>query len=207
MKHEWRKHEKEIYLPKQIPTLVKIPKFKFITIKGQGNPNSKDFEHRIQALYPIAYTIKMMPKKGIVLDGYYEYTVYPLEGIWDLTERGRKLDILDKNELVYTIMIRQPDFVTEDVFRKAVEMVMSKNNSKLFEEVQFEEIEEGLCVQMMHIGSYDDEPKSFAFMNQYIEDNSLELVTKVHREIYLSDARRVETSKQKTILRYRVNKI
>jgi hypothetical protein len=206
MKHEWRKHETEIYIPKQTPTLVNIPKFKYITIKGQGNPNSEEFTHHIQALYPIAYAIKMMPKKGIVPVGYYEYTVYPLEGNWDLTEKGRKLETLDKNELVYTIMIRQPDFVTEDVFRKALEIAKAKNDSKLLDEVKLEEIEEGLCLQMLHIGSYDDEPITFALMNKYIKDNDLELVTKVHREIYLSDVRKVEPSKQKTVLRYRVNK-
>ncbi len=118
MKHEWRKHEKELYMPKAKPTLVTIPKQAFITIKGKGNPNQADFSDRIRVLYSIAYAIKMMPKKGYTPVGYTEYTVYPLEGVWDLTEEGRQSQVLNKDELLYTIMIRQPEFVTTEVFEK-----------------------------------------------------------------------------------------
>src|SRR5690554_5569200 len=110
MKHEWRKHEKELYMPKAKPELVTVPKQKFLMIDGQGNPNSEEFAERVGVLYSLSYAIRMMPKQGYTPEGYFEYTVYPLEGIWDLTEKGRKLDTLDKEELVYTIMIRQPDF-------------------------------------------------------------------------------------------------
>ena len=157
MKYEWRKQEKNLYLPKQKPEIVTVPRQKFIMIKGQGDPNGEDFAERLKALYPIAYAIRMMPKQGYTPEGYFEYTVYPLEGIWDLTEKGRKLDKLDKNELIYTIMIRQPDFVTEEVFQRALETAKKKKANPLFNEVTFDTMEDGLSVQMMHVGPYDDE--------------------------------------------------
>lgn len=122
MKHEWRKHEKELYIPKEKPELVDVPPMNFITISGKGDPNQQDFADRIGALYPIAYAIRMMPRNGFTPEGYFEYTVYPLEGVWDLTEEGRKKETLVKDDLVYTIMIRQPDFVTREVFERAVEI-------------------------------------------------------------------------------------
>lgn len=205
MKHEWRKAEKEIYVPKQKPVLVEVPAYKFITLSGQGNPNGELFAKGIEALYGIAYSIRMMPKKGIVPEGYFEYTVYPLEGIWDLDDVGRGLDYLDKDHLVYKIMIRQPEFVTDEVFKQAVELAMKKGNP-LTEQVQFEVIEEGLCVQMLHLGSYDDEPETFTQMMTFCEEAGLGRKCLTHREIYLSDARKVEPSKLKTVLRFKVAK-
>lgn len=131
-------------------------------------------------------------------------TVYPLEGIWDLTEKGRQLDTLDKNELVYTIMIRQPDFVTQDVVDRAFEMVHKKKPHPLLDDVTFNSMEDGLCVQMLHIGPYDDEPKTFAHMHQFTEEQNLERISLTHREIYLSDIRRVAPEKLKTVLRFQV---
>lgn len=107
MKHEYKKHEKELYGPKASPQLIVVPKQKFFCIKGKGDPNSEDFAERIRVLYSLAYAVRMMPKNGHTPEGYFEYTVYPLEGLWDLTEKGRKSDTLDKEELLYTIMIRQ----------------------------------------------------------------------------------------------------
>lgn len=150
MKHEWRKHEKNLYIPKQIPELVKIPEQKFLMIDGKGNPNNEDFSERIEVLYSLAYAIRMMPRQGYTPEGYFEYTVYPLEGLWDLTEEGRKLDILDKDELLYTIMIRQPDFVTKGVVDKAFEDVRRKKSHPLLDEVKFDTIEDGLSVQILH---------------------------------------------------------
>lgn len=204
MKHEWRKHEKEFYMPKEKPVLVEIPKFKFFTIKGQGNPNSEEFSEAIGVLYSLAYAIRMMPKNGCMPEGYFEYTVYPLEGFWDLTEEGRKQEVLNKEELVYTIMIRQPDFVTEELAMKAMEILKKKKPHPLLEKVKFETISDGLCVQMLHIGPYDDEPRTFEIMQKYCNENKLLLKTKVHREIYLSDFRKIEATKLKTVLRYMV---
>lgn len=207
MKHEWRRHEKEYYIPKEKPTLVDIPGFKFFMIKGKGNPNSEEFSEAIGVLYSLAYAIRMMPKNGYTPAGYFEYTVYPLEGIWDLTEVGKKQEILNKDEFIYKIMIRQPDFVTEELATKAIEIVKKKKPHQLLDKVTFETVKDGLSVQMLHIGSFDDEPKTFSIMKEYCEKNNLIIKTKAHREIYLSDFRKTETKKLKTVLRYTVNEI
>ena len=204
MKHEWRKKEKNYYIPKAKPEIVNMEKFKFIQIKGSGSPNNEEFSERVGVLYSLAYTIKMMPKKGITPDGYFDYTVYPLEGIWDLDEEGRLKNEFDKNNLVYNIMIIQPDFVTKEVFDLAMEMTKKKKPNKLLDDVVFGEIEEGMCVQMMHIGPYDDEYKSFEVMKEFIKDNNLVIKSLAHREIYISDVRKTAPEKLKTVLRYMV---
>ena len=194
-------------MPKQKPELVTVPAQKFLMIEGEGNPNGEEFSERIGVLYSLAYAIRMMPKQGYTPEGYYEYTVYPLEGIWDLTEEGRKLETLNKDELLYTIMIRQPDFVTEEVVERAFENVRKKKPHQLLDKVTFGLMEDGLSVQMLHIGPYDDEPQSFEMMKEFINNNNLEIVTLKHREIYLSDARKVDPTKFKTVLRYRVETV
>lgn len=204
MKHEWRKREKNYYLPKTKPEIVNIQKLKFIQIKGSGNPNSEAFSERVGTLYSLAYAIKMMPRKGITPNGYFDYTVYPLEGIWDLKEEARHDENFDKNNLVYTIMIRQPDFVTDEVFNEAMSICKKKNNNPLLDEVELVIIDEGMCVQMMHIGSFDNEEKSFEIMKQFCEENNILIKNKAHREIYISDFRRTAEEKLKTVLRYMV---
>jgi hypothetical protein len=204
MKHEWKKEEKNLYMPKQKPELLTVLKQKFFMINGKGNPNSKEFAERVAVLYSMAYAIRMMPKQGYTPEGYYEYTVYPLEGIWDLTEEGKKLAALNKDELVYTIMLRQPDFVTKEIVDRAFENVRKKKPHPLLDDVYFDTIEDGLSVQMLHVGPYDNEPQSFAVMKEFIINNNLERATLKHREIYLSDVRKVEAAKLKTVLRYMV---
>lgn len=206
MKHEWRKHEKDIYVPKKKPEIIDVQNFKYITITGKGNPNEDEFAKKVEVLYSLAYAIKMMPKKGYIPDGYFEYTVYPLEGLWDLTDEGKKLKELNKDCLVYKIMIRQPYFVTEEVLELAKEQVRKKKPNLAVDNVNFEEIKDGLSVQMLHLGSYDNEERTFKEMKKFIEENNLEIASLVHREIYLSDARKVSAEKLKTVLRYRVNK-
>jgi hypothetical protein len=207
MKYEWKKAEKQLYLPRTIPELITIPNQKFFMLKGKGNPNSDSFAEKIGVLYSLAYAIRMMPKQGYIPDGYFEYTVYPLEGLWDLTEEGRNSKILNKNELLYTVMIRQPDFVIPSVVEKAFEIVRKKKPHPLLDEVTFEMFEDGLSVQMLHLGSYDNEPQSFKLMNEFIANHNLEKRALVHREIYLSDARKVQPDKLKTVLRYMVEPI
>ncbi|MEK4091981.1 GyrI-like domain-containing protein [Viridibacillus sp. FSL H8-0110] len=207
MKYEWRKQEKNLYIPKQKPELVTIPEQKFFLIKGKGNPNEHKFAEKIGVLYSLAYAVRMMPKQGYTPDGYYEYTVYPLEGIWDLTEKGRELDTLNKDELLYTIMIKQPDFVTTEIVERAFENVEKKKPHPFLNDVTFDIFQDGLSVQMLHIGPYDDEPKSFELMNEFIKNNNLERTSLQHREIYLSDFRKVEPAKLKTVLRYKVKSI
>ncbi|WP_125152465.1 GyrI-like domain-containing protein [Clostridium rectalis] len=200
MKYEWRKDEKQLYLPKEVPTLIKVPRHKFFMIKGKGNPNNEDFVERIGVLYTMSYAVRMMPKNGFTPDGYFEYTVYPLEGLWNLTEEGRKLKTFSKDELMYNIMIRQPDFVNEDVVEKAFEIARKKKSHPLLDGIVFDDIEDGLNVQMLHKGSYDDEPETFAKMKEFIYKSNLEIKSMIHREIYLNDARKVKKDKLKTTL-------
>lgn len=205
MKFEWRKHAKEFYMPKNQVELLAVPEFKFFMIKGKGNPNDEHFSEEVGVLYSLSYAVKMMPKSGITPEGYFDYTVFPLEGVWDISDKGKQQNDIDKNELIYTIMIRQPDFVTKEIAMKAIEIVKRKKPHPLLEHVTFNSIEDGLCVQMLHNGSYDDEPNSFAMMKKYCEENNLKRISKVHREIYISDARKTEKSKLKTVLRYGVS--
>ena len=174
-------------------------------ISGQGDPNKEEFSEKVGVLYSLAYAVRMMPKTGYTPEGYFEYTVYPLEGLWDLTEEGRKAEKLDKDQLLYTIMIRQPDFVTQEVVDLAFENVRKKKNHPLLDSVTFEIMEDGLSVQMMHIGSFDEEPRTFKQMKDFISENNLQMRTLKHREIYLSDLRRTEKNKLKTVLRYLVS--
>ena len=206
MKQEWRKNEKNLYLPGQQPELLMVPRMKFFMIKGQGNPNGEDFSRRVEMLYSLAYTVRMMPKKGVTPDGYEEYTVYPLEGIWDLAEAGRQQKKLNKEELLYTLMIRQPDFVTPEVAALTMDMAGKKNPHPLLGDIVFDPWEDGLSVQMLHVGSYDDEPASFSRMQAFIDQHNLQRTSFSHREIYLSDPRKVEPAKLKTVLRVQVQR-
>lgn len=204
MKYEWRKQEKSLYLPKSIPELVTVPSQQFLMIDGKGNPNDADFSERVGVLYSLAYAIRMMPKKGYTPEGYFEYTVYPLEGLWDLTDEGKQQSALNKDELVYTIMIRQPDFVTDEVFKQALEITLKKKPHPLLDEVRFETMEDGPSVQLLHLGSYDTESESFAKMKAFIKDNGYQIKSLRHREIYISDPRKTALEKLKTVLRYQV---
>ncbi|MGH1364559.1 MAG: GyrI-like domain-containing protein [Calditrichia bacterium] len=206
-KHEWRKKEKGYYLPKNKPTVIDIPEFKFVAIKGEGNPNSPFFSEYIGVLYSISYAIKMIPKKmDVKPNGYYDYTVYPLEGVWDINDEAKKHynGTLNKDDLVFNLMIRQPDFVDEAFFTEMLERTKKKKPHTLLDEVKFERIADGRCIQMLHIGSYDDEPASFQQMEQFAESESLARLSKKHREIYLSDFRKVAAEKLKTVLRFKV---
>lgn len=201
-KYEWKKAEKSYYNPVKVPQLVDIPAFKFFTLAGKGNPNDAFFAEYIQCLFSLSYTLKMQWKK----ENSFDYAVYPLEGVWSLqTPTNQNDGVLDKDNLLFNLMIRQPDFVTEEYAADIIEKVKAKKPHPLLEDVKFETITDGLCVQMLHIGSYDSEPMSFAEMNTFALDNNLLRSSLVHREIYLSDARKVQPEKLKTILRFQVN--
>lgn len=207
MKHEWRKKEKDIYLTKKEPILIQIPEYKFLTIEGEGNPNSDAFSEYIGALYSVSYAIKMTLKKEPVLKGYFDYTVYPLEGVWDLTVEAKKNynGKINKDDLIFKLMIRQPGFVDSDYVKKMIELSINRKPSELLNKVKFEKTWEGKCVQMMHMGSYDDEHKSFKLMEEFAGKEKLSRKSKKHREIYLSDFRKVAPEKLKTILRFKVD--
>jgi hypothetical protein len=202
MKLEWKKAEKQLYLPGNEPAAITVPKMKYFSISGKGNPNSEAFQEKIGVLYALAYAVRMMPKSGVTPEGFQEYTVYPLEGIWDLSEKGRQSDVLDKDQLVYKIMIRQPDFVTAEIAAAAMEKARKKVPPDLLDQAAFEEMEDGFCVQMMHIGPFDSEPASFAKMDRYLTENGLARTSKIHKEIYLSDFRKTKPEALKTVLRY-----
>lgn len=206
MKHEWKKSEKQFYLPKNKPEWVAIPAFKFFTIEGKGNPNDDFFAEYVGILYALSYGVKMSPKKGAKPSGYFDYSIYPLEGLWDLTEEGRKSvdEKINKDELVFTLMIRQPDFVTDDFAQQIIDQTNKKKPHELLDQVKFETITEGDCIQLLHEGSYDNEPESFRMMEEFAAQNHYRRTLKTHREIYLSDARKVAPDKLKTVLRFRV---
>lgn len=200
-KYEWKKEEKCYYCPGKQPQIIEIPAFKFFTLTGKGNPNDAFFMEYIQCLYSLSYALKMQWKK----EKGFDYAVYPLEGVWSLqTSTHQVNEVLDKNNLIFNLMIRQPDFVTEEYAAAIIEKVKIKKPHTLLEDIKFEAISEGLCVQMLHVGSYDNEPESFAEMNSFATKNNLARTCHTHREIYLSDARKVQPEKLRTILRFQV---
>ncbi|KTD84652.1 GyrI-like domain-containing protein [Paenibacillus etheri] len=205
-KFEWKKHDKALYVPGQKPVLIEVPEMQYFTIQGKGDPNGEAFQEHVEVLYALSYAIRMMPKQGVTPEGYFEYTVFPLEGCWDLAEEGRKLDYLDKDHLIYTLMIRQPDFVTEDLFQWAKEQVQRKKRHLNVESARLDKIIEGSCVQVMHLGSYDNEPETFTMMEEYCADHQLRRAEKTHKEIYLTDARKTLPEKLKTVLRFKVER-
>jgi len=203
-KIDYKKTFKSLYLPKGKPEIIDVPKMKFIMISGTGDPNNEEFEKSVEALYALSYAVKMSYKTKDVPLGYYEYTVFPLEGIWDLVDLT--LSEKDKNNFKYTIMIRQPDFLTDEWFEKFLAQTKKKKPNPFLEKAVLGEMTDGLCCQMMHIGSYDDEPESFAKMQLYCEEQGYIRINKTHREIYISDPRRTDTAKMKTVLRFIVEK-
>ncbi|MBU1951817.1 GyrI-like domain-containing protein [Patescibacteria group bacterium] len=205
MKYEWRKSEKNIYLPKNKPEIIDLPKFNFFAIAGQGNPNDDFFGDYIKVLYSMSYGVRMSYKAGIEPKGFFEYTVYPLEGEWNITEEAKKKGIkkFNKNDLVFNLMIRQPEFVTNDFFKKLLGIMKKEKPLALLDKVKFEQIEDGKCIQMMHIGSYDDEPASFKLMEEFAKEQGSKRASRKHREIYITDARKVAPEKLKTVLRFK----
>lgn len=206
-KHEWKKKEKDIYIPKNKPEFITIPTFKFVTIHGEGNPNSEFFGEYIGVLYSISYAIKMTAKKAEPKPkDYCDYTVYPLEGVWSINEEAQKRydGKLNKDDLVFALMIRQPDFVSESFFAEMLARTKQKKPHDLLNNVKFETITEGACVQMLHIGSYDSEPASFQQMEEFAQRENLRRKSKIHREIYLSDFRKTTPETLKTVLRFTV---
>lgn len=202
MKYEWRKQEKEIYGAKAIPCVINVPPQKYITISGIGNPNNEVFSEKVAALFSVAYKIKTVYKSFAEKNqAVSDYAVYPLEGIWS---KSLEKDELIKEELQYVIMVRQPNFITDEMFDAALELAKKKKPNIYLSDISFETIEDGKCIQLLHQGAFDDEPTSFELMDRYCLEHSYERIGKMHREIYLSNANRTEKSKLKTILRYKI---
>ena len=202
---DFKKEYKEFYMPKNTPGIVTVPSMNFIAVRGSGDPNQEDGEYRqsIGLLYGIAFTIKMSKKGDHQIEGYFDYVVPPLEGFW-WQDGVNGIDYARKKDFQWISVIRLPDFVTEDDFRWAVDEAAKKKKQD-FSKAEFLTVEEGLCVQCMHIGSYDDEPATVAIMHEFMEQQgyALDITDKrMHHEIYLSDARKVAPEKLKTMIRH-----
>ena len=209
MPFDFKKEYKEFYMPKGKPEIVTVPAMNYIAVRGCGNPNEEggDYKKSIELLYGIAYTIKMSKKGDHKIDGYFDYVVPPLEGFW-WQDGVDGIDYGHKENFQWISAIRLPDFVTRSDFEWAIEEATRKKKMD-FSKVEFLPVEEGLCVQCMHTGSYDDEPATVSMMHEFIESQgyALDITDKrLHHEIYLSDARKVAPEKLKTVIRHPIRK-
>lgn len=211
MAFDFKKEYKEFYMPKNKPSIVTIPKMNYIAVRGKGDPNEENGEYKVSIglLYAIAFTIKMSYKGDYKIDGYFQYVVPPLEGFWWQEGLENGIDYNNKSEMNFISVIRLPDFITKKDFDWAVEQATQKKKQD-FSKVEFLTYDEGLSVHCMHIGSYDDEPATVELMHSYIKENGYELdITdkRLHHEIYLSDPRRCDVSRLKTVIRHPIKKI
>ncbi len=210
MAFDYKKEYKEFYMPKNKPSIVAVPKMNYIAVRGKGDPNAEDSEYKrsIGLLYGIAFTIKMSKMGDHRIDGYFDFVVPPLEGFW-WQDGINGIDYSHKENFNFISVIRLPDFVTEEDFSWAVEEATKKKKTD-FSVVEFFTYDEGLCVQCMHIGPYDNEPVTVEKMHEYMESEgyTLDISDKrMHHEIYLSDVRKVTPEKLKTVIRHPVRKV
>lgn len=216
-KLDYKKEFKDLYLPKTKPQLIEVPSMKFIIVEGKGNPNDTkngEYQNALGILYALSFTIKMSKLGENKIDGYFEYVVPPLEGLW-WGKENQEINYEHKENFEWISMIRQPEFVTKEVFEWALQEVKSKKKIEDVDKAKFIELEEGLCVQIMHKGSYDNEPETLKKIEEYMKSNNLESdigsalkngMIKRHHEIYLSDPRRVKEENLKTVIRIPVRK-
>ena len=209
MPFDFKKEYKEFYLPPSKPVLVTVPMANYIAVRGKGDPNEEGgaYQQAIGILYAVAYTLKMSYKTDHRIDGFYDYVVPPLEGFW-WQEGIDGIDYSDKSTFCWISVIRLPDFITKADFDWAVQTASKKKKIDC-SKAEFLSIDEGLCVQIMHIGPYDDEPASVALMDQYLTENGYMndlSATRLHHEIYLSDARKVAPEKWKTVIRHPIKR-
>jgi hypothetical protein len=204
-KLDYKKKYKDLYVPKSKPVKILVPPMKFIMVEGTGDPNEEDgaYTNAVGLLYTLSYTIKMSTMSGSAPEGYFDYVVPPLEGLWWMADGLAGVDYSRKSDFCWVSMIRQPEFVTPEVFAWACAEARRKKDID-FSPARLETLDEGLCVQCMHIGPYDDEPATVAKMEAFIEANGL--INDIgdnrrHHEIYLSDPRRGDPAKLKTVLR------
>lgn len=210
MAFDFKKEYKEFYMPKSKPEIVIVPTANYIAVRGQGNPNEDggDYQKAIAVLYAVAYTLKMSYKTEHKIEGFYEYVVPPLEGFW-WQNNYHRIDYANKDTFNWISVIRLPDFVTKKDFDWAVDTATKKKKLDC-SSAEFLTIEEGLCVQIMHIGSFDNEPATVAVMDKFLNENGYIndiSDTRLHHEIYMSDARKVAPEKWKTVIRHPIKKI
>lgn len=204
MTYDFKKEQKQFYKPGKKPELIDVPKMTYIAVRGNGNPNVDDSEYKraIQLLYGIAYTIKMSKKGTHKIKDYFDFVVPPLEGLW-WQDGNKGIDYAHKEKFEFISMIRMPDFVTQDVLDWAIKEA-SENKDDDFSKVKLITLEEGKCVQVMHVGSYDDEPATIEKMKEFAEQKGVVpdySEKRRHHEIYLSDPRRTKVENLKTVIR------
>lgn len=205
MAFDYKKEYKEFYLPPKKPQIITIPSMKFIAVRGEGDPNEEDgaYKESIGLLYGIAYTIKMSKMGKHKIEGYFDYVVPPLEGFW-WQDEIYGVDYTHKETFQWISLIRLPEFATKEIYQWAVREATEKKQTD-FSKVEFFTYEEGLCVQCMHIGPYDDEPKTVQMMKQFTKEQGYKLdfeSGRYHHEIYLSDVRRCKPENLKTVIRH-----
>lgn len=209
MAFDFKKEYKEFYMPKNRPEIVNVPKANYIAVRGKGDPNEEGgaYQQAIGVLYAVAYTLKMSYKTDYKIEGFFEYVVPPLEGFW-WQENAEGIEARNKDAFHWISVIRLPDFVTENDFAWAVGTAAKKKKLDC-SSAEFLTVDEGLCVQMMHLGAFDEEAATVARMNAYLKENGYvsDLTdTRLHHEIYLSDARKVAEEKWKTVIRHPIRK-
>lgn len=209
MAFDFKKEYKEFYMPKNKPEIVTVPKANYIAVRGKGNPNEIDgaYQQAISILYAVAYTLKMSYKTEHKIEGFFEYVVPPLEGFW-WQDNVDGIDYADKAAFNWISVIRLPEFITQKDFEWAVETASEKKKLDC-SSAEFLTVDEGLCVQIMHIGAFDDEPQPVTLMDEYIAQNGYEndiTESRLHHEIYLSDARKVAPEKWKTVIRHPIKR-
>lgn len=209
MAFDFKKEYKEFYMPKNKPEIVTVPQANYIAVRGKGNPNEIDgaYQKAISILYAVAYTLKMSYKTGHKIEGFFEYIVPPLEGFW-WQDNVDGIDYADKAAFNWISVIRLPEFITQKDFEWAVETASEKKKLDC-SSAEFLTVDEGLCVQIMHIGAFDDEPQTVTLMDEYIAQNGYEndiTESRLHHEIYLSDARKVAPEKWKTVIRHPIKR-
>ena len=210
MAFDFKKEYKEFYMPKNKPEIVTVPKANYIAVRGKGNPNEIDgaYQQAISILYAVAYTLKMSYKTEHKIEGFFEYVVPPLEGFW-WQDNVDGIDYADKAAFNWISVIRLPEFITKKDFEWAVETASEKKKLDC-SSAEFLIVDEGLCVQIMHIGAFDDEPQTVALMDEYVAQNGYEndiTESRLHHEIYLSDARKVAPEKWKTVIRHPIKRL
>ena len=209
MAFDFKKEYKEFYMPKNKPEIVTVPKANYIAVRGKGNPNENDgaYQKAISILYAVAYTLKMSYKTEHKIEGFFEYVVPPLDGFW-WQDNVDGIDYADKAAFNWISVIRLPEFITQKDFEWAVETASEKKKLDC-SSAEFLTVDEGLCVQIMHIGAFDDEPQTVTLMDEYIAQNGYEndiTESRLHHEIYLSDARKVAPEKWKTVIRHPIKR-
>ena len=210
MAFDFKKEYKEFYMPKNKPELVTVPPMNYIAVRGEGDPNLEDgqYQRAISVLYAVVYTLRMSGKAGHKIEGFFEYVVPPLEGFWS-QDHTDAVDYSRKDAFRWISVIRLPDFVTKKDFEWAVETASAKKKIDC-SSAEFLTVDEGLCVQIMHLGAFDDEPATIALMDEYLEKNGYVndiTDTRLHHEIYMSDARKVAPQKWKTVIRHPIKKL